>query len=447
MADGVTGDEVADLLGVLIRNRCVSRFEGISSIGNESVNAATLRAVVEGPGVDVDWHEAIDGRASLVARIAGSDPAAPSLALMGHTDVVPADEADGWTRDPFGGELVDGEVWGRGAVDMLNQTAAMALTVRRLADEGFRPRGDLVFWAVPDEENGGYLGAKQVLESDQDLVRTDFALTEVGGAARRTPKGLVVDASVSDKGMGAVHVAFRGRQSHASLPHGADNPLFKAAEAVRRIGAWRPQVRISEPWRRWVGAQGFDADLAAALVDASRIDEVLDLLPDGMAAHAHACTRCTAVPTILQGGEKVNTIPQTVELAVNFRPALGDSGEAMAQELRDLLADLVEEDGILIFHQDARASSTETPLWDVLASVTDQAHDGATLVPAMLAAWTDASWLRPAGTTTYGFGLLSEQLSPDQYWSRFHGVDERIDLESLELSALGWYEVAKRFLA
>ncbi|MCB1015365.1 MAG: hypothetical protein KDB10_09670, partial [Acidimicrobiales bacterium] len=84
MADGVTGDEVADLLGVLIRNRCVSRFEGISSIGNESVNAATLRAVVEGPGVDVDWHEAIDGRASLVARIAGSDPAAPSLALMGH---------------------------------------------------------------------------------------------------------------------------------------------------------------------------------------------------------------------------------------------------------------------------------------------------------------------------------------------------------------------------
>lgn len=206
-------------------------------------------------------------------------------------------------------------------------------------------------------------------------------------------------------------------------------------------------MRISEPWRRWVEAQGFDADLAAALVDASRIDEVLDLLPNGMAAHAHACTRCTAVPTILQGGDKVNTIPQTVELAVNFRPALGDSGEAMAQELRDLLADLVDEDGILIFHQDATASSIETPLWDVLASVTDQAHNGATLVPAMLAAWTDASWLRPAGTTTYGFGLLSERLSPAEYWSRFHGVDERIDLESLELSALGWYEVAKRFLA
>ncbi|MCB1005506.1 MAG: M20/M25/M40 family metallo-hydrolase [Acidimicrobiales bacterium] len=440
------GDEVADLLGVLIRNRCVSRFEGISSIGNESVNAATLRAVVEGPGVDVDWYEAIEGRASLVARISGSDPTAPSLALMGHTDVVPADDADGWSRDPFGGELVDGEVWGRGAVDMLNQTAAMALTVRRLADEGFRPRGDLVFWAVPDEENGGYLGAKQVIESDHDLIRTDFALTEVGGAARRTADGLVVDASVSDKGMGVVHLAFRGRQSHASLPHGADNPLLKAAEAVRRIDAWRPAVRISDPWRRWVDAQGFDAGLAAALIDPNRIDEVLDLLPVGMAAHAHACTRCTAVPTIIKGGDKINTIPQTVELAVNFRPALGDSADSMAQEFRDLLSDLVDDDGIFAIHQDATASPTDTPLWEVLASVTDQAHEGAVLVPAMLAAWTDASWLRPAGTTTYGFGLLSEKLPPSEYWARFHGVDERIDIESLDLSATGWYEVARQFL-
>lgn len=446
VTDVVAGDEVAELLGALIRNRCVSRFEGISSTGNESVNAAALRAVVEGPGVEVDWHEAIDGRASLVARIVGSDADAPSLALMGHTDVVPADEADGWTRDPFGGELVGGEVWGRGAVDMLNQTAAMALTVRRLADEGFRPRGDLVFWAVPDEENGGYQGAKQVIESAHDLVRTDFALTEVGGAVRRTPNGLLVDASVSDKGMGVVHVVLRGRQSHASLPHGADNPVLKAAEAVRRIDEWRPEVRSSDPWRRWVAAQGFDADLAAALADPARIDEALDLLPAGIAPHAHACTRCTAVPTVLQGGEKVNTIPQTVDLVVNLRPALGDSGDAIAQEIRDLLSDLVDEDDILVVHHDATASPVETPLWDVLASVADRAHEGATLVPAMLAAWTDASWLRPAGTTTYGFGLLSEKLSPEEYWARFHGVDERIDVESLGLSALGWYEVAKQFL-
>jgi acetylornithine deacetylase/succinyl-diaminopimelate desuccinylase-like protein len=114
MTQPVSGREVGDLLGVLIRNRCVSNFVDGGSVGTESTTAAVLRSVVEGPGLDVEWYEPVDGRASLVARIEGTDPEAPSLALMGHTDVVPADAADGWRHDPFGGELVDGEVWGRG---------------------------------------------------------------------------------------------------------------------------------------------------------------------------------------------------------------------------------------------------------------------------------------------------------------------------------------------
>jgi acetylornithine deacetylase/succinyl-diaminopimelate desuccinylase-like protein len=134
MTEPVRGSEVGDLLGVLIRNRCVSNMVDGASVGTESTNAAVLRSVVEGPGLDIEWYEPVEGRASLVARIEGTNPDAPSLALMGHTDVVPADASDGWTRDPFGGELVDDEIWGHGAVDMLNQTAAMALAVRRLAD-------------------------------------------------------------------------------------------------------------------------------------------------------------------------------------------------------------------------------------------------------------------------------------------------------------------------
>lgn len=110
MTEPVRGSEGGDLLGVLIRNRCVSNLVDGASVGNESVNAAVLRSVIKGPGLDVEWYEPVEGRASLVARIEGTDPGAPSLALMGHTDVVPADAADGWTHDPFGGELVDGEI-------------------------------------------------------------------------------------------------------------------------------------------------------------------------------------------------------------------------------------------------------------------------------------------------------------------------------------------------
>jgi acetylornithine deacetylase/succinyl-diaminopimelate desuccinylase-like protein len=365
---------------------------------------------------------------------------------MGHTDVVPADVADGWTHDPFGGELVDGEVWGRGAVDMLNQTAAMALAVRRLADGRFRPKGDLVFWAVPDEECGGLNGALTTLSNNHDLVRTDYALTEVGGTVGRGANGLIVDASVADKGVIGCHITVRGRQAHASLPYGAANPVVKAAEVIRRLHEWQPTVRVHDTWKQWVLAQDFTPDLAAALVDPARLDDALELLPPDLAAQAHACTRCTAVPTIVQGGDKVNTIPRTVTIQVNLRPTIGDDVDAITHEIQGLLADLVDPVDVFMLGSNATLSPHATPLWDVLADVTRTVHHGAELVPAMLAAWTDASWLRGAGTTTYGFGLLSETLTRAEYWSRFHGVDERIDLESLELSADGWHDVATRFL-
>jgi len=447
MIDAVSGSEVGDLLGVLIRNRCVSNIIDGASVGNESANAAVLRSVIEGPGVDVEWYEPIEGRASLVARIGGTDPGAPSLALMGHTDVVPADADDGWTHDPFGGELVDGEIWGRGAVDMLNQTAAMALAMRRLADEGFRPTGDLVFWAVPDEECGGVQGAMTTLFNNHDLVRTDYALTEVGGTVRRGGNGLVVDASVADKGLLPCQITVRGRQAHASLPYGAANPVVTAAEVIRRLNEWQPAIRVHETWKRWVIAQGFDADLAAALVDPRRLDEAIELLPPDLAAHAHACTRCTVVPTVVQGGDKANTIPQTVSVQVNLRPTIGDDVDQIVSDIQSLLADVVDPADVIMGGANATLSPSATPLWDVLADVTSSVHRGAELVPAMLAAWTDASWLRGAGTITYGFGLLSESLTRGEYWSRFHGVDERIDLESLELSTLGWHHVARQFLS
>jgi acetylornithine deacetylase/succinyl-diaminopimelate desuccinylase-like protein len=143
--------EVTELLRHMIGNECVN--DGTPSSGHEQKNVEALRAVLEGPGIDLETYEPIPGRSSVVARIEGTGDGSPSLVLLGHTDVVPAN-ADDWSHDPFGGELVDGEVWGRGAIDMLNLTSSMAVAVRRLADGGFRPRGDLVFIGVADEERG-----------------------------------------------------------------------------------------------------------------------------------------------------------------------------------------------------------------------------------------------------------------------------------------------------
>jgi len=444
-ARGSAEDPAAvELLQQLIRNACVST--GFPSTGEESRNAETLRSVFDGSPFDVEWVEDVSGRASLVARMTGSDPTAPSLALMGHTDVVPADP-EGWTHDPFGGDLVDGEVWGRGAVDMLNQTAAMALAVCRAADSGFRPRGDLVYLAVPDEECGGVQGAKVLADSHLDLIRTDYAITEVGGAVSRGRDGPLVEAYVADKGGINLDITVRGTPSHSSITHGSDNALVKAAEVVRRLAEYRPPTRISDAWRGWVQARAFEPDVADILLDVDNLWDRLDSLPPGLAATAHACNHTTFAPTIVRGGDKINIIPGRVSLWVNVRPALGEDPDKVVEDVRDLLADLVDRADIEApLRQAATESSIKTPLWEVLEQVAGIHHPGARLVPTVLAAQTDARYLRPVGITTYGFGVLSARVSPAEYWSRFHGRDERIDTESLAMSVEGWDEVVRRFL-
>src|SRR4029079_1971981 len=178
MTDALTGQTV-ELLQQLIRNQCVN--DGTVESGQEVRTSDVLKTYLQGSGLDLEVYQphGAPGRTSLVARIEGSDPKAPTLCLMGHTDVVPVNPKT-WTRDPFGGELVDGEVWGRGAIDMLNLTASQAVAVKALARRpgGWRPRGTLVYLACADEEAGGALGAGHVVDRHWDALRADYCLTE-----------------------------------------------------------------------------------------------------------------------------------------------------------------------------------------------------------------------------------------------------------------------------
>ncbi len=231
MATDLTGQTV-ELLQTLIRNRCVN--DGSPDSGNETRNADVLQQVVDRPGVEIERWGPSPERESFVARVPGSDPAAPSVCLMGHTDVVPV-HPDGWREDPFGGEIIaspDGhqEVWGRGAVDMLNLTSSMAVVFASLADRGFRPRGDLLYFAVADEEAGSAHGARWVAEHHPDAIRCDYLLTESGGLHTGT-EGRHVGIKVGEKGVAWRRLRVRGTPGHGSMPFGADNALITAPEA------------------------------------------------------------------------------------------------------------------------------------------------------------------------------------------------------------------------
>src|SRR5262244_1016508 len=273
MDDALT-NETVELLQQMIRNRCVN--DGTVESGQEVRNSDLLRAYLGQSGLDVEVYEpdGAPGRTSLVARIEGTDPAAPTLCLMGHTDVVPV-TPEHWTRDPFGGELVKGEVWGRGAVDMLNLTASQAVALKALAKRGWRPRGTLVYLACADEEAGGTLGAGHVCARHWDALRANYLLTENGGTVGRGARDdeLTVTVHVGEKGVAWRRLRVRGTPGHGSMPYGSDNALVKASQIVSRLADYRPAPYVDDLWTTFVSSLDVEPAVKAALVDPSRVDE------------------------------------------------------------------------------------------------------------------------------------------------------------------------------
>jgi acetylornithine deacetylase/succinyl-diaminopimelate desuccinylase-like protein len=438
--------EATELLQLLIRNRCVN--DGTPQSGHEERSAALLQTYLEGSGLELQTWEPAPGRRSLVARLPGRDRAAPSLTLMGHTDVVPA-APDAWRHDPFGGELIDGEVWGRGAIDMLDLTATMAVGMRRLALSGFRPSGTLTYLAVADEEGMSQFGASWLAEHVPEAVGCDYVITESGGFPMATPDGQTrLPVVVAEKGVNWCLLTVRGTPGHGSQPFRTDNALVRAAEVVRRIDRFHPPAEIHDVWRRFVEGIGLPPELAGPLLDPDRVLDFCEQLPMlGLARLAQASTHTTMAPTMMSAGTKINVIPDLVKLQVDVRTLPGWDAAQVRAMLQEAIGDLGDHVEIEIpICERASSSPTDTPLWDALQRVTDRHYPGARNVPFVTAGATDARFARALGAVAYGFGLHSRSISFEDYSAMFHGLDERVDVDSLALSTKLWMELARDFL-
>src|SRR5216684_4224263 len=405
MSDGrAVETEATELLRTLIRNKCVN--DGTVGSGQETRNVAALEDYFAGSGLSCEKYTSKPGRESLIVRIEGSDPSAPRLLLMGHTDVVPV-SPDGWRRDPFEGELEDGIVWGRGPIDMLNRTATMAVATRRLARSAFRPRGTLIYLAVADEEAGGTHGAGHLVEREPDAVKTDYVITENGGVPIPTSTGHVLTLGVGEKGANWRRLTVAGTPGHGSRPFRTDNALVTAAEVVRRIGGYHPKARIFDVWRRYVEALELDAELTRDLTDADR-----------------------------------------VEIDVDIRALPGVTPEEVDAMLAEALGELAPR--VTITHGRAEPgslSSPDTPLFDSVTRIAEKLLPGSRVVPRLTTGGTDGKFFRWRNIPAYGFGLHSLRIPHTEYPIMFHGRNERVDTESLKLSAMMWEALCRDFLA
>ncbi len=364
---------------------------------------------------------------------------------MGHTDVVPVNE-DGWTHDPFGGELRDGEVWGRGAVDMLNLTSSMAVAFRHLARSRFRPKGDLIFFGVADEESGSKYGMRWFKDHEPDAIRADYVLTESGGLHANGVGGPCVSITTGERGVAWRTLRIHGTPGHGSMPFRSDNALVQAAAIINRLGEYRPAPRVHELWRTRVESLELPDDTRAALFDPAHIDAVLDTFPGRSAAALHACCHTTFSCNVIEGNMKTNVIPDRIDLGVDIRTLPGEDREAVDAHLRTALGDLYDKVRVDIVMDDpATISRTDSPLWDSLAKAVAKPFPASRLIPQLGIGFTDARVYREMGAVAYGAGLLSPSLTGVEFGYRFHGNDERIDIESLRLTTDLWIDTVRDF--
>ena len=427
----LTGN-TTELLQALIRSGCVN--DGDPSSGHEIRNAGIVDDVLH--DLPRTHYEPLPGRRSVLTTIEGSDPQAPTVLLCGHTDVVPV-TAEHWREDPFGGELLDGEVWGRGAVDMLGLTAAMTVAMRRLADRREPPRSTIKFLAVADEEAGGTHGARWITEHAWEDVACDYVLTESGGISLHTPDGPRIVLATAEKGLAWRRLIVRGTAGHGSVPYGSDNALVTAAEVVRRLHAHEPATQLSEHWRTWVSALPVNEDLRTRLLDLRRVRDAIGELEPRLARYCHALSHVTFSPNVIHGGTKTNVVPDTVTIDVDIRTLPGVTDDDIDRMVGEVLADLNDRVDVepAVAPRPATASPTDTPMFDLLRRRAEAVHRGAAVLPWMVVGGTDAAFFRQRGVPSYGAAMFSPEVSLESFQSRFHGHDERIDTRSLGLTA------------
>jgi acetylornithine deacetylase/succinyl-diaminopimelate desuccinylase-like protein len=418
------------LLQQLLRHRTVN------PPGNERALQEELAAELRDAGFEVDLLGRTPERPNLVARLRGK-AAGPVLGLLSHVDTVLADPAE-WQRDPWSGDLVDGEVWGRGAQDMKSQTAAEVAAALDLARSGWRPaHGDLLVLVVVDEETGGEEGAIWLTQEHPELVRCDFLLNE--GAGTLIPHGdeRLYGVCTAEKGVFRFSLTTRGAAGHASMPNVADNALPKLAPLLTALATRRPSTDLTEAPMALFAALGVDG-----------LDGLRSANP-GLAAFAEPMASVTFAPTIISAGTKINVIPSAATLTVDCRVPPGH-GRATAElrmaEVLDGLGDGYEV--AWLEEVVGNGSPTESPLMDALRRWVGEEDPGARVVPTMLPAYTDSRAFRDAFPECVAYGFFPQrEMSLYEMWPLVHGKDERIAAADVGFAARCYRAVAQELLA
>jgi acetylornithine deacetylase/succinyl-diaminopimelate desuccinylase-like protein len=387
--------------------------------------AELLQEYLEESGVECELYARSPERANLVARLRG-DGSGPRLAFLSHTDTVPAEAAD-WTFDPWSGEIRDGEIWGRGALDMKGQVAGSAVALASLAREGFEPNGDLIFVAAADEEVGVDYGCSWLCSEHPEAVEAEYVINEGAGDRIELGDKTLYLCSTSEKMTSPFLLRVHGRAGHASLPSIADNALIKAATLIQRLGEFSPEPVLEPEVAAFMRiVTGEEPPAPPDLLERAKgIDPLaVELIEPQLGM--------TVSPTMISASQTRNVIPSLVELTVDCRLLPGQTQDEAERVIRDVLGEGDYDFEWIQAHGGTR-SPVETPLWDAISDWLAEVDPGALPAPICLAGFTDSHWPRSQfGTVAYGFFPM-RHMDPQLATRLVHSADERVRVDDLEL--------------
>jgi acetylornithine deacetylase/succinyl-diaminopimelate desuccinylase-like protein len=422
-------DEAVSLLSDLIR------IDTSNPTHPERPAAEWVAACLSDVGIASQILESEPGRASTVARIEGTDSSRPPLLIHGHLDVVPADASE-WTVHPFSGEVRDGYVWGRGAIDMKDMDAMTLAVVRDWARTGRKPPRDVVLAFVADEEAGGLKGAHWLVDNHPELFADcTEAISEVGGFSVSVGGDLrLYLIQTAEKGIGWLRLRAKGRPGHGSMIHD-DNAVTRLAAAVTRVGTHEFPVRVTDTVRRFLEEV---AAVSGVHIDPDDPEPGLAKL-GSMARMIGATIRNTANPTMLEAGYKNNVIPSTAEATIDTRFLPGQEDELLAT-VDELIGEGVTRETVV--RDIAVETSFDGEIVEAMAAALRAEDPGGRPVPYLMSGGTDAKSFSLLGIRCFGFSPLLLPADLD-FMSLFHGIDERVPVEALRFGV----RVLDRFLS
>ncbi|MFC1715469.1 M20 family metallopeptidase [Candidatus Poribacteria bacterium] len=421
-------DEVIELLQELVRIPTVNT--GVMPTGNETELCQFLKKKLDAEGIDSEVIEGVPTRGNLVARLPGTDDGKAKLMFMSHTDVVPIGDESKWVHPPFGGNIDNGRLYGRGSSDCKSLTACETMATILLKRLGVPLKRSLILAAGSDEETGSRNGFRWLAKNAKEKIAAEFAINEGGGSCFQTPKGLCFAVALGEKGRLEAWIDFTGKSCHASSPWKGDNALLKLAQAVQKINDCQPELSTSaiafRELPRLFGVK--EADITP-----ENIDNLIDGMPDDdsfIKSTLRGLSRMTVTPTMVSGGVKSNVVPDAFRLICDIRVLPGQDIPYITAELERVLSDIEGcEVNVRGTTSPSASPSDDDFLKAIRRSLVKVAGTNVEVMQNLTVGFTDSSAVRPLGTTVYNFAPYH----PDSETGKgnVHGVNESIDVEDL----------------